>query len=342
MILTKYNIIFILILAITSSACKKTKPIKKIIQPIDIQLNKNQAIQYSDLTIYPITLSNKPDDTHLLTLQELIQVKGFNPKTHIQGNGAFSNSNGPTEEFFWANKTNKEGITLLGEIIHDDNENIYFLTQGDYLPAKKITHTSIAAISNYGNIHSHSTHYLFPCPPTPLKSILDNNIWEAKEWLRQAIPKIHSTYKKDEETYPVSSMQKIEDEEDNFNDSDYYERDSMENLGSLLDFIQTFEPLTQNKNTAGCLVTYKDKILISYFFDNPYIFQKEWPFLIKSFYLNQLMGHSELDLQECSIFEGTDEVQDQIEKLWIKKSVTPEDNAFRGEHEGLPYYLVLF
>lgn len=340
---------FILILlAVVSTACKKKKedPIKDI-QPIDIQSDKEQAIHYGALTIYPIRLTSDPinDISHILP--EVIDKKGFNIKSDLVGNGRFSMFEDVGQQIYLANKTDQEAIYLYGDLMADAHHHLAVFMTSDLIPAKKIKESNIFTFYNFDISETdHSKDYLFPCPTVPLKHLFSEQYWKSIRWVKKALPQLEDDYTDsfaaDELSTKLLEEEVVVEDEDDDDSDTFNEPHPMNGLESLDDFTAHFERIGLSPNYAGCLVTYKNKVLASYLFANPKLFRKEWPYLLKSIYLNQLIGFTDDEFEGLSEFDDLPTTLRHVQDLWKKKSLKPDDQAFRGERDGEPYYLVWF
>jgi len=319
--------------------CKKGKKENIDIQPIDFQVVKDKSIHHGELSIYPIISNATTTDDTQLTFAEAIKTPGFNIRSTIVGYGSTTPYSPKTDIIYFANKSQKNGLLLMGEIA-EENHQIYISKESAEIPKKRITAVEFITLGRYYYAQDdlNSLTPIFPCPPTPLRDLLQNRDDRAKEWLQEALELM--------DYYTESEANRIEIggvfEKKEIDEPDFSIRQPQDNLGKEEDFAQKFSPIGQNNQATGCLVTYKDTILLSYVFAQADLFQKEWSKISMSIYLNQLMGFKSTEMKNYRPFLDVKTSTDHIQKLWHKNLVLPQDHAHRGESNNQPFYLVWF
>lgn len=318
--------------------CNKEKKTTTDINPIDIHIEKSQAIQLGALTIYPISSQTPSSENSYLIFNEILETKGFNVKKEIAGNGTISFDYTRKGKLFYANKSEQAGCALLGDISLSQQSNYYILQDAAFFPAKKIIQVDAFSINRQGLGQNDSFRALFPCPPTPLRYLLQNQTFLATNWLKEGLPLLN--YEVDED-YELNSFEFNLFDDNDDEESTNEERIEQENLGSEDHFIDYFAPIADN-HAVGCLVTYKDSIVVSYLFAQADIFKKEWFFIQRSIYLNQLMGYNTKESSQHTPFLDTQTTEQRLEQLWTQGIVLPKDKAYLGKKENQPFYLVAF
>ena len=318
--------------------CKKEKKVNIDIQPIDFQIVKNKAIHHGELSIYPIISNTTTTDDAQLTFAEAVKTPGFNIRSTIVGYGSIPPYSTNTDIVYFANKSQKNGLLLMGEIAEENNQ-IYISKESAEITKKRITDVEFITLERYHYTQDdlNSLTPIFPCPPTPLRDLIQNRDNRAKKWLLEALELMG--YSTESEAYKIE----IGDfEKKEIDEPDFSIRQPQDNLGEEEDFAQKFSPIGQNNQATGCLVTYKDTILLSYVFAQADLFQKEWSKISMSIYLNQLMGFKSTEMKNYRPFLDVKTSTDHIQKLWHKNLVLPQDHAHRGESNNQPFYLVWF
>jgi len=330
---SKIFFFFFIVPALVISGCKKeNKKTAKEIPSINIEIPSEQAISLGDLKIYPILGSSKSQDDNHLVFAEAIKKRGFNVRRFIDGQGIYRRAS----TLFFANKTNQPSLVLLGEI-SQSHSNTFIMQVSREIPAKKITEIGCIQLSEVYDIDEQLLlSPLFPCPPTPLRDLLHHKSDQTIQWLREALPLINFSVRQDLNTIQMDlNLFGDEDEKDEAG------RIPQENIGELENFLQRFIPI--GENATGCLVTYRDTIIVSYYFAQANLFKKEWPYISTSIYLNQLMGYHPTEMSNYTPFIDEKTATGHIQKLWQQELVLPQDDAHRGEWEdGVPFYLVWF
>ncbi len=329
------NLFFVLIFSASILAsCKKDNKSTAQKPNIDFKILTDKAIRKGELKIYPIiNLSSTKNNDHLI-FAEAIKEPGFNIRNNIEGNGIYSFNRWNT--LYFANKSDKPGLLFFGDIAQTANQT-FIARESREIPAKRITDVEVVYFDgpNDNQIGLSSINPLFPCPPVPLRHLLHNKTYLTTNWLREALPLIDFPIRHELETHEMDlNLYEVEE--------NLSKRIHQEHLGELEDFLHLFSPIAADKQSTGCLVTYRDTILISYFFAQANLFQKEWPYISTSIYLNQLMGYNPTEMHGFTPFIDTETSEKHIQNLWLKDLVLPKDNAYRGNLDGVPFYLVWF
>lgn len=336
----KHSNLFFLVLIFSATllaGCKKEKKTITKKTALDFKIRDDQAIRLGELKIYPILNQLKNQNDTLLVFAEAVKKRGFNIRKQIQGKGVFMLNSGSWNTLYFANKSADSGVLLLGDIAQDANKT--FIAQKSLvIPSKKITEGSFLEIygSEYSQTNSISLSPLFPCPPAPLRHLLFKRNQLATNWIEKALPLLGFPIGQNLNSMEINLFS--EDKDDDIE----IDRTPQEDIGELEDFLQRFMPIGQDEQATGCLVTYRDTILISYVFAQANLFQKEWPYLSTSIYLNQLMGYSPAEMSTYTPFINTETSATHIHQLWQQELVLPKDNAYRGEWDQTPFYLVWF
>ncbi len=335
---SKLFFICLIFLASLVTSCKKENKSTTKTPNIDVKILTDKAIRKGELKIYPIiNLSSAQNNDHLI-FAEALKNRGFNIRRSIQGQGIYTIGQLNRNTLNFANKSNVSSLLLFGDIAQASNE-IFIAQESREIPAKKITEINFISINRtgYNQTEGISLKPLFPCPPTPLRNLLHNKPQLTINWLQEALPllgfPIQNELKTHEMDLNLFEKNKIEEQSD---------RIPQEHLGELEDFLQRFSPIAQDNQAIGCLVTYQDTILISYIFAQANLFKKEWPYISTSIYLNQLMGYRPTEMQSFRPFVNTETSASHIQTLWKKNRVLAKDDAYRGEWDGVPFYLVWF
>lgn len=334
--MSRYKILALLFLSLLLFGCKKDKKPKATTPSIDFQISEAKAIELGDLKVYPIFSKTKQKDTHLI-FAEATKLRGFITRKKIEGRNTYSRW---WESLYFANKTNQDAAILFGDIAKKNNY-FFIFQEGVELPAKKITPVNCTQLdAEYYSEHKTSPiSPLFPCPPVPLRNLLHQRNYLVDSWLQQALPLLGfgRPTKLDVSEMDLTLYRNQYDDDDNDT-----ERIPQENIGDLDIFNEHFAPIGENNAATGCLVTYRDTILISYFFAEANLFQKEWPFISTSIYLNQLVGYKPKEMSTYTPFIDIQTSRDRIQQLWHQELVLPKDNAYRGNFGDVPFYLVWF
>ncbi len=334
-------LLFLSLFLLLFVACNKDTKTPSDIKPMEIQIQPSQRLNWGDLHIYPITTTQTTPKAPYLIPSEALLVRGFNIKKTIDesilGFGTLQKGS-----LYFANKSAKPGLILLGDLLQNTRNTIHITKEGAILPAKQITEINTHAFSfKYSETSSRQEDYsyIFPCPPIPLNYLLQDNPFKTQNWLEKALPLLNYTVNDNLDQAPFDfnffSDNHPKDKEE------LEERMPQQDIGDSEEFMSHFAAIPTN-NTVGCLVTYKDKIVISYLFAQANIFQKEWPNISKSIFLNQLMGYYPKEWKQLTPFEDVETSTRHLQELWSKSSVFPQDNAYRGETNNQPFYLVAF
>ncbi len=326
----RYKLSFLVALFLLILACGEQNEVRPL--PNDFKINESNRVQLGALTIYPITKKSN-DKTEYLTLEELKEEKGVNLKNSIPDHQPYY------ETFILANKTAKKAILPYGNLFMTSTNSYTFSEEFCLIKAKQITPIRYQTIiqGSYNKKLSQNKEQLpiLMCPPAPLYYMLTGKQKQAEKWLREALPLLDFHVNEHNNTLQIDFFGNRQDDED----SDI-NKIPMKGLRSLVEFKKHFSRIKEVPNVCGYLIEYQGKIIQAFVLDNSTFFRKEWPSLMQSIYLNQLMGYSTVEFNNLRTFTTLQSAEAHTKKLWTKEKVFSKDKAYRGDIEEKPFQLI--